>query len=88
MVERVGPFLVVLCAPYPGGSVQSGCDCSKQVPRLSFSVAVGHAVPAHSSPALACMAGADLVEQREPEGFVSVHFLPARKSTGPFRCNP
>lgn len=44
--------------------------------------------PAHSSPAPASMAGADLVEQREPEGFVSVLFLPAKKSLGPFRSHP
>lgn len=44
--------------------------------------------PARSSPAPAWMAGADLVEQREAEGFVSVPFLPAKKSPGPFRSHP
>lgn len=62
----------------------SGCLCLGALASLLLRLQ-DRLQPAHSSPAPAWMAGDDLAEQTEPEGFISVPFLPAKKSLGSFR---
>lgn len=90
MVKCVGLLLTMLCAACPGSCEWLGCHCSECLGALaSFLLRLQDRLqPAHSSPAPAWMAGDDLAKQTEPEGFISVPFLPAKKSLGSFRRHP